>query len=82
MNKEVDFKQNFSFYRSKISCQKILGRSLVLLIGSGPDQLSAQASGLYVFRPLNNDPIKPIDIKHFYCYKVKIKSILFNTNRY
>jgi len=48
-------------------------KELFLLIGSANDHISDQASGLYVFRPIGIDPPRPIDIKHFYCYKVRLK---------
>ncbi len=43
---------------------------------------SAQQSGLYVFRPVGTDPPKTIDIKQFYCYKVRIKWNWLVSNRH
>ena len=46
--------------------------------GSGSDQFSHQASGLYVFRPIGIDPPKRTDIRQFYCYKVRRSSMVGN----
>jgi hypothetical protein len=52
------------------------------LVGCGSDQLSHQSSGLYVFRPVGIDPPKQVDVRQFYCFKVRLKWLSFNNNWY
>ncbi|CAF1239524.1 unnamed protein product [Rotaria sordida] len=40
-------------------------------ISSPSDDISAQASGLYVFRPIGTNPPQKVNITHFYCFKRK-----------
>ncbi|CAF4915531.1 unnamed protein product, partial [Rotaria sp. Silwood1] len=42
-----------------------------IISSSSSDQISHQASGLYVFRPIGTDPPQQVNIKHFYCFKRK-----------
>jgi hypothetical protein len=56
-----------------------LGLIICIFIGSSADVVSHQSSGLYVFRPVGVDPPKPVPIKEFYCYKVRLKSSLIDS---